>query len=174
MNWKGALSTTLLAVLSGYAGSQVRTAVAAAPDTISTQSFHLVDNQGRVRLAMAASDDSRAVALTFFEPETKTARVIVGIRPDRAGVVEFRDSTGNKCAEFIADSNGASRINILDQHRKGGLVLGSREGQTVLVFNDDQPAHRATIGINSAGVAALSFNGTDGKVIFVAPPGAGN
>jgi hypothetical protein len=170
-NLAGLGALVLVAFSAGYSGSRFHDAVSAAdtPTAISAHTIRIVDNQGVTRLAMGANDANHSVSLNIFDPDGTTTRLIIGLRPDGNATMEFRDSSGNKRADFVSEPAGESRLSISDQAMQGGLVLGSSGGQSALIFNDDQPKSRALFGIKPSGNPALTIADKEGKSLFEAP-----
>ena len=122
------------------------------------------------RLSASVNDQSGVAGLAIFEPNNSKPRMLMGLRSDGIGSLEFRDSGGNKRAELNATSTGEVRLNLLDKDLKGGVILGSSGGQTTLVFNDSQPKHREMLSLNSSGDASAVIYDKDGKIVWQAPP----
>lgn len=239
------VSLLLLAVGLGFeVGSYRAVSAAAGPAVISAQELRIVDGRGALRAAIAVNPQSGAAALSVFEPNNTNPRVIVGVRSDGLGTVEFRDSAGakraelvstgagavrlafwdqdaqraasprlaasvdpqngvasismfgannskprvlvgvrsdgigslefrdgdgNKRAELTAAAAGDVRLNLLDKDLKGGVLLGSSGGQTALVLNDSESRHRSILALNATGDASATIYDKDGKIVWQAP-----
>jgi hypothetical protein len=85
------------------------------------------------------------------------------------GSVEFRDSDGNKRGELMTAPTGEIRLNLLDKDRKGGVLLGSADGQTALIFNDSESKRRSVFSVNSTGDASAIIYDKEGKTLWQAP-----
>src|SRR5580765_3130119 len=72
---------------------------ASTPPVITAQAIRIVDAQGNLRVAVSVNDRSGAGLSIFQSNNDRVPRVIVSVRSDGAGAVEFRDSSGNKRAE---------------------------------------------------------------------------
>jgi hypothetical protein len=122
------------------------------------------------RLSASVDPQSGLASFGMFEANNPKPRVLVGVRPDGIGSLEFRDSDGNKRGELTAAPTGEIRLNLLDKDLKGGALLGSSGGESALVLNDSQSKHRATISVNPSGNASVVIYDKDGKIAWQGPP----
>jgi len=130
------------------------------------------DSQSASSPRLTASVDPRTGVASFsmFGSNGSKPRLLMGVRSDGIGSLEFRDSDGNKRGELTAAPSGEIRLNLLDKDLKGGVLLGSSAGQTALVFNDSQSKHRGVFSLDSSGDASAKIYDKDSKVLWQAPP----
>jgi len=129
------------------------------------------DAQGAAgpRLAAGVDPQTGVASLSMFGGNNSKPRVLVGVRTDGIGSLEFRDSDGNKRGELMTAPTGEIRLNLLDKDLKGGVLLGSSAGQTALIFNDSESKHRGVFSVNSAGDASATIYDKEGKILWQAP-----
>jgi hypothetical protein len=125
--------------------------------------------QSTPRLVAGVAPQSGAASVSMFEPNNSNPRILLGVKSDGIGSVELRDSDGNKRGELTAASSGDVRLNLVNKDLKGGLVLASSAGETVLVFNDSQPKHRALLRLNASGDPSAAMYDKDGKAVWQVP-----
>ena len=121
------------------------------------------------RLAASVDPQSGVASVSMFGTNNSKPRVLVGVRSDGIGSLEFRDGNGNKRAELTASAIGDVRLNLLDKDLKGGALLGSSGGQTALVLNDSKSRHRSVLALNASGDASATIYDKEGQVLWQAP-----
>jgi len=122
------------------------------------------------RLTAAVDPQTGVASFDMFAANGSKPRVLMCVRSDGIGSLEFRDSDGNKRGELMSAPSGEIRLNLLDKDRKGGVLLGSSAGETALLFNDSQSKHRSVFSLSSSGDASATIYDKDGKVVWQAPP----
>jgi hypothetical protein len=103
---------SLVSFAVGFSMSRLQgVSAASTPPVITAQAIRIVDAHGNLRVAVSVNDRSGAAGLSIFQPNNdKAPRVIVSMRSDGAGAVEFRDSGGNKRAELVSAAEGETSL----------------------------------------------------------------
>ena len=140
------------------------------PGVIKARQIVLVDQAGRARIVLGTNAQSGAASVQVLDAASGKARIVIGTPDDSTSRIELHDSNGNERAE-LALTQGVVRLSLVDVDLKGGVVLGSgADKKTVLVFNDGQSVHRATLGLNADQDPNFAIYDAKGTATWTAVP----
>ena len=146
---------------SGYAdGMKVR-----------ARAFEVVDEDGRTRAVLGASDDG-SVGLSLYEregTEENQARAALLVTPKGSASVAVLGRAGRPSA-LLSTEGEFSGLWVLEEDDRAVAILGLLDhGNPGLVLKDGNERERVLVQLPPEGYAALAVRDETGKAVWAAP-----
>ena len=164
MRFQGTLNAGMLltSFLGGVFGgalfdSSVLALRAQGPAVVTTPQINLVDSDGRLRAVLAARDERRMAALSFYDTAGQV-RGLIGIDENGAPLVRLLDQTGQSRLSAVVQGDDALVI-VGDEAARSG-VFGSVGGLPLLsLFDAGQSRTRLQLAQDGSPSLSLFDNG---------------
>ena len=130
----------------------------AQSEVLTASQLNLVDDDGRLRMVMAGSDDRGAASISMYD-HTGQVRSTVGIRSDGTPLIELHGEDGDVSLRASVEADGA-RIVVGSQNSSQGL-FGSVQGRPILTFSDGERS-RLQLHLSEDGLPRLALSDESG------------
>ncbi len=158
-----------------------------AAEVIRAEGFEVVDNRGRVLLAMGSDEDGGLVTVRnrqgatylMLTTDQDGGMLVVRNRHDQpvmsayadgdGGAVLVKNSLGRDIVLMAADSTGRGLINLRDHAQKATVVLGSDPDGGFVEIRDKVESAALFAGVLQGGNGTLFTLDTRGNRIWTSP-----
>ena len=138
--------------MTGGVGAKTQTQV------LTASQLNLVDDDGRLRMVMAGSDDRGFASISMYD-QTGQVRTIVGIQSDGTPLIELRGEDGDTHLRASVEGDGA-RIVVGSQNSSHGL-FGAVQGRPILTLSDGNQS-RLQLHLSEDGLPRLALSDDSG------------